>query len=199
MEIGLICGRHAIVYFQSKSRIAESHIVIAPSKHQVIVNPHSGRRERVFVNLEAVYPTPEEPGTELSFEELWAASRGWLDVSWEDESVVEESLPQDENNPDVDLLSQRVAEKLVVHHDVVMLDENGAIKDQARPVKPRKKKLMEVNETQISQLLLRSPTSPTLQFHPFLLQFANSYQSKQNSIRHPSRKSKRRSTHLSPP
>ncbi|KAK7753247.1 protein kinase [Diatrype stigma] len=146
----------------SKSRIAESHIVIAPSKHQVIVNPHSGRRERVFVNLEAVYPTPEEPGTELSFEELWAANRGWLDVSWEDESIVEESLPQDENSPDVDLLSQRVADKLVVHHDVVMLDENGAIKDQARSVKPRKKKLMEVNETQIIKAKLDSPSKPKI-------------------------------------
>ena len=121
----------------------------------MIINPHSGRRERVFVNLEAVYPTPEEPGTELSFEELWAASRGWLDVFWDDESIVEKSLPcdenSDENNPNVDLLSREVAEKLVVHHDVVMLDENGAIKNEARAARSKKKKVMEVNETQISQ------------------------------------------------
>lgn len=103
------------------------------------------------MNLEAVYPTPEEPGTELSFEELWAASRGWLDAIWEDESIIEENLASDENNPIVDLLSREVAKKLVVHHDVVMLDENGAIKNEARAAKPKKKKVMEVNETQISQ------------------------------------------------
>ena len=103
------------------------------------------------MNLEAVYPTPEDPGTELSFEELWAGSRGWLDVAWDDEPVVQEEQTQlDENNPNVDLLSRDVAEKLVVHQEAVLLDENGAVKDQARAAKPRKKKVMEVNETQIS-------------------------------------------------
>lgn len=139
------------MYFQSKSRIAESHIVIAPSKHQVIVNPHSGKRERVFVDLEAIYPTPEEPGTELSFEELWAANQGWLDVCWDDDSIVEEQEELTPRKPNVDLLGHRMAEKLVIHHDSVEFDENGAIKEQARPVKSKKKKMMEVNETQISK------------------------------------------------
>ena len=139
----------AIVYFQSLARIAESHIVIAPSKHQMIVNPVSGKRERIYVNLEAVYPTPEEPGTELSFEELWAANRGWLDANWDDESIVEDRQPPADEN--VDLLSKRVATKLVVHHDVVTLDENGAIQEPRKSSKPKKKKMAEVNETQISQ------------------------------------------------
>lgn len=116
----------------------------------MIVNPQSGKRERVFVNLEAIYPTPEEPGTELSFEELWAASRGWLDVCWEDESIIEEEIAN-EHPSEVDLLGKQVAEKLVIHHDMVELDENGAVKDQARPTKSKKKKVMEVNETQISK------------------------------------------------
>ncbi|CAJ2501994.1 Uu.00g048470.m01.CDS01 [Anthostomella pinea] len=145
----------------SLSRIAESHIVIAPSKHQVIINPASGKMERIFVNLEAVYPTPEEPGTELSFEELWAADRGWLDACWDEESLIEEQrAPTDENCPEVDLLSQRVAQKLVVHQDVVMLDENGALKEQSKPTKSKKKKLMEVNETQIIKAKLDSPSGP---------------------------------------
>ena len=104
--------------------------------------------------MEAIYPTPEVPGTELSFEELWAANQGWLDVAWDDESIAgaeDEQAPTDENNPNVDLLSRKVAEKLVVHQDALMLDENGAVKDQARAHKPRKKKVMEVNETQISE------------------------------------------------
>ncbi|KAI1780067.1 Mad3/BUB1 homology region 1-domain-containing protein [Hypoxylon cercidicola] len=147
----------------SLSRIAESHIVIAPSKHQVIVNPQSGKRERVFVNLEAIYPTPEEPGTELSFEELWAASQGWLDVCWEDD--VEEQVAI-ENPSEVDLLGQQVAEKLVIHHDMhhdmVELDENGAVKNHARPAKSKKKKVMEVNETQIIKAKLDSPSGPKI-------------------------------------
>lgn len=116
----------------------------------MIVNPVSGKRERIYVNLEAVYPSPEEPGTELSFEELWAANRGWLDANWDDESIVEDRQPPADEN--VDLLSQRVATKLVVHHDVVTLDENGAIQEPRKSSKPKKKKTAEVNETQISKL-----------------------------------------------
>ncbi|KAI5926760.1 Mad3/BUB1 homology region 1-domain-containing protein [Camillea tinctor] len=145
------------------ARIAESHIVIAPSKHQVIVNPQSGKRERIYVNLEAVYPTPEEPGTELSFEELWAASRGWLNVCWDNESVVDERhVPADENSPPVDLLSRKV-EKLRVHQDALMLDENGAIKEQPKSTKSKsRKKVMEVNETQIIKAKLDSPSGPKI-------------------------------------
>lgn len=144
------------MYIQSLSRIAESHIVIAPSKHQVVVNSQSGKRERIFVNLEAIYPTPEEPGTELSFEELWAANQGWLGVCWEDGSFIEEQQepPSRGQLSEVDLLSQQVAEKLVVHQDIVELDENGAIKDQPKPGKSKKKKVIEVNETQISRFNL---------------------------------------------
>lgn len=55
---------------------------IIPKKEQVTVNARSGRQERIFVNLEAVYPTPENMGTELSFEELRAVNRGWLNKQW---------------------------------------------------------------------------------------------------------------------
>ncbi|KAI1128906.1 Mad3/BUB1 homology region 1-domain-containing protein [Nemania abortiva] len=148
----------------SLARIAESHIVIAPSKHQVIVNPQNGKRERVYVNLEAVYPTPEEPGTELSFEELWAASRGWLDACWDDESLIDSQneIP-DENTPPVKVITRAVETKLVIHRDTVALDENGAFKDyQPKPTKGRKKKVMEVNETQIIKANLDSPSGPKI-------------------------------------
>ncbi|KAH6646381.1 Mad3/BUB1 homology region 1-domain-containing protein [Truncatella angustata] len=150
----------------SLARIAESHIVIAPSKHQVIINPANGKRERVFVNLEAVYPTPEEPGTELSFEEIWAATRGWLDCSWEEyeneENDHDNTLQPIDENVQMDMLNQKLATKLVVHHDVVELDENGAVKQQHKPSKPKKKKLMEVNETQIIKAKLDSPAKPKM-------------------------------------
>ena len=44
-----------------------------------------GRYERIYVNLEAMYPTPEIDGTEMCSEELMARERGYLDVQWEPE------------------------------------------------------------------------------------------------------------------
>lgn len=137
-----------------------------------------GRKERVFVDLREVYPTPDEPGTELSFEEIWARNRGWLNMTWPDD-VVEESPAPDENSfDDVDLLAEAVSEKLVVHHDVVRLDENGApifprenkadvimLDENGAPIFPhksksKKKKVIEVNETQIIKAKLDSPSGP---------------------------------------
>ena len=135
--------------------ISSSHIAIRHAQHQVTVNAR-GQKERVFVDLREVYPTPEEPGTELSFEEVWARKRGWLDKTWPDETVEDESMLRNENGDNsVDLLTAAVSEKLVVHQDVVMLDENGA------PIFPnkgksKKKKVIEVNETQISECSLSS-------------------------------------------
>ncbi len=154
MNIGLIRGCDRFLCMQSLDKtISSSHIAIRHAQHQVTVNAR-GQKERVFVDLREVYPTPEEPGTELSFEEIWAQKRGWLDRTWPDDTVEEEETLRDENDenrvPEVDLLAEAVSEKLVVHHDVVMLDENGA------PIfpnksKPKKKKALEVNETQISE------------------------------------------------
>lgn len=136
------------VLYQFKSQLSKSHITIAPSHYQVTVNPSNGKKERVFVDLQAVYPSPEVPGTELSFEEIWAANRGWLDQTWQDNELlhgkaaksVEDSAP---------ILPQREADKLVVRQDIITLDENGRIPDTHRT--GRKKKLAEVNETQISR------------------------------------------------
>lgn len=38
------------------------------------------------MNLEAVYPNDDDQGEEMSFEELRAKSRGWLDRDWAAES-----------------------------------------------------------------------------------------------------------------
>ncbi|KAF3009163.1 Mitotic spindle checkpoint component mad3 [Neopestalotiopsis sp. 37M] len=151
------------------ARIAESHIVIAPSKHQVIINPANGKRERVYINLEAIYPTPEEPGTELSFEEVWASRKGWLDCSWEDYETENNDLENEQEsilgNAQMNALNKKLATKLTVHHDVVELDENGALKQQQKPSKPKKKKMMEVNETQIIKAKLDSPPKPKMRKH----------------------------------
>ncbi|SPQ18708.1 2cbc621b-ae7c-45ac-b89c-d14323254524 [Thermothielavioides terrestris] len=139
--------------------LSQSHIPIHHAEVQVTVNPSNGKRERVFVDLRAVYPTPDEPGTELSFEEVWAARRGWLDREWEDEEL---PFFADENSVrDVNALADSMSQKLAIHHDVVRLDENGA------PIFPKegkskKKKVIEINETQIIKAKLDSPSGPKI-------------------------------------
>ena len=53
---------------------------------QQIVNPRTSKIERVFVNLAAVYPSHGERYGEMSFEELRATARGWLNRDWAAES-----------------------------------------------------------------------------------------------------------------
>ncbi|KAJ5088378.1 Mad3/BUB1 homology region 1 [Penicillium angulare] len=65
----------------------ESQALSAPEEipeHHVreAVNPRTGRRERVFVDLEAVYPDRKNPEHEISFEELRAMRRGWTSKNW---------------------------------------------------------------------------------------------------------------------
>ena len=114
-----------------------------------------GRTERIFVNLESVYPTPEEIGTELSFEELRAAHRGWLSKVWKPETrpASSESASQEntgESFVNVESLSRDVSENLVIANDPPVLDENGATKEPSREGKGRRMKIKEVNATQIS-------------------------------------------------
>lgn len=59
------------------------------SEGQEIRNPKTGKIERVFVNLEVVYPNPNDPNEEMSFEELRAQSRGWNRRDWAAERLPE--------------------------------------------------------------------------------------------------------------
>lgn len=125
------------------------------------MHPQTGKRERIFVDLATVYPTPDEPGTELSFEEVMAARRGWLDYSWEQEAVDISLIPEPVDLGElgeIEEISKGVGGKLTIHRDV---DENGiAMTPPRNPRAAKKKKLMEVNETQVSML------SPALVSHP---------------------------------
>ncbi|KAJ5139159.1 uncharacterized protein N7515_004007 [Penicillium bovifimosum] len=60
---------------QSKRELPQHHVREA-------VNPRTGRRERVFVDLESVYPDRTNPAHEMSFEELRAIKRGWMGKNW---------------------------------------------------------------------------------------------------------------------
>lgn len=121
------------------------------------MHPQTGKRERIFVDLATVYPTPEEAGTELSFEEVMAANRGWLDHTWEDESFDVSLVPDAVDVGDIDRIAKDVGSRLVIHRDTtsVPLDENGAPIQQSKPRGGKKKKAMEVNETQISEFFRR--------------------------------------------
>ncbi|CAM1507348.1 Fc.00g069890.m01.CDS01 [Cosmosporella sp. VM-42] len=193
--------------FRDASLSQIQNIVVVPSKHQISVHPQTGKKERVFVDLAAIYPTPEEQGTELSFEEIMAANRGWLDHSWDDETVDESFVPEpvapvDETgeisqgfgekllihqdsvgekmvihqDPAGDKLAihkdplgtklaihkDPVGGELVIHQDKVLYDENGAVIEPPLPRGGKKKKVIEVNETQIIKAKLDSPSRPKL-------------------------------------
>lgn len=130
-------------------------------------NPANGKKERVFVDLQVVYPSPEEPGTELSFEEVWAANRNWLNRSWENDEA-SDIAENNENSPPV--VARAASSKMII-----TLDENGCIPEQNREGRSKKKKVMEVNETQISTWVPEAIHIPE----------ANSQQSKQSWTRPP--------------
>jgi len=112
-----------------------------------------GRTERIHVNLEAIYPTPDIMGSELSLEELRAGHRGWLSKVWEPERQAEPFLDIFQDSTEerkVDNIIREVSEKLVIARDPVTLDENGVTKEPAREGRGRRMKIKEVNETQIS-------------------------------------------------
>ncbi|KAF4123339.1 checkpoint serine/threonine-protein kinase [Geosmithia morbida] len=146
--------------FRDPSLSQINNIVVVPSKNQSTVHPQTGKRERIFVDLATVYPTPDEPGTELSFEEVMATRRGWLDRSWEEEAVDINLVPEPAGLGEIEEISKGVGGKLTIHRDV---DENGvAMEPPKNPRAAKKKKLMEVNETQIIKAKLDSPSGPKL-------------------------------------
>jgi checkpoint serine/threonine-protein kinase len=125
---------------------------VLSSEYQVTFNPATGKKTRIHVDLATLYPTPDVPGTELSFEEVWLRNRGWMDTCWDDEPADENSLAQRaDTGHDMDALGWGMSEKLVVHQDPALFDENGAVKDSHKASKGKKMKLVEVNRTQISK------------------------------------------------
>ncbi|KAK5046672.1 hypothetical protein LTR84_007433 [Exophiala bonariae] len=69
---------------KNESRSTKSPSSNATSKDSrqtsTTVNPRTGRSEKVFVDIDAVYPA--NSNTEYSFEELRAISRGWFKRDW---------------------------------------------------------------------------------------------------------------------
>ncbi|KAK5198867.1 protein kinase [Exophiala xenobiotica] len=55
-----------------------------------VVNPRTGRTERVFVDVEAIYPSIDQ---EFSFEELRALARGWSQTNWRQQRLPATASP----------------------------------------------------------------------------------------------------------
>ncbi|MCJ1384312.1 hypothetical protein MMC17_007428 [Xylographa soralifera] len=150
---------------------------------QEVVNPRTGKAERVFVNLEAVYPNPNDSNEEYSFEELRAKHRGWLDKSW---SRKTEHMGQEEliKQPEELFDNVRLVEGVKTEEDAILtldIPEQLNIADEGtdqgqpematgedgsrddRSTRPRKKRIMEVRaEAQTIKTNLESPTGPKL-------------------------------------
>jgi len=139
---------------------------------QQTTNARTGKIERVFVDLEAIYPNDDDVNEEMSFEELRAKSRGWLSRDWAAESKqrIERQLhadamrqkASDTNNhrgnvAQVSQHSQSTQDSqtgLEIHDSPNIPLENTIALDQAQEGKigrPRKTKIREVKgETQTS-------------------------------------------------
>ena len=134
-----------------------------------MLNPRTGKVERVFVNLEAVYPNPNDPLEEYSFEELRARHRGWLDRDWQAAERTLRQQTQYEKAKEALLVKnepQSPEYVAIMHTDHRELDNEDdrtedilgdadTTKDAGREresFRPRKKKIMEVKgETQTSK------------------------------------------------
>ncbi|KAF2088408.1 hypothetical protein K490DRAFT_39763 [Saccharata proteae CBS 121410] len=76
-------GVEKLMIFKDKSQSQDCSETSNFREQQQTVNPRTGRVERVFVHLEAVYPDSEDfRSQEYCFEELRAKHRGWLDRDW---------------------------------------------------------------------------------------------------------------------
>lgn len=131
------------------------------SERQQIINPRTGKIERVFVNLEAVYPNPDDPNEEMSFEELRAKARGWLHREWPAEMKPKK---QDESPQQVDL-SESVEYKVSndrqhgLGHKVPEIGSNNTAEENhgLKNERPKKMKIREVRaeaQTSIGSYIL---------------------------------------------
>ncbi|KAL8941688.1 MAG: hypothetical protein Q9216_002101 [Gyalolechia sp. 2 TL-2023] len=147
------------------------------AEQQQTTNPRTGKIERVFVNLEAVYPNPHDPTQEFSFEELRATSRGWSARDWAAERkqarqirMLEREKQTRPSASDAQKSNVSVTEDsqqdLVSQYPSEQLSETAPVDDMTQGTKARKSrrtKVMEVKgETQTIKTNLASPTGPKL-------------------------------------
>lgn len=131
------------------------------SERQQITNSRTGKIERVFVSLEAVYPNPDDPNEEMSFEELRAKARGWLHKDW----AVRDS-PKKQNESQLQIEPQEPTQHMLVNHGELepsrklsdtQVDNISDGNDRLRIERPKKMIIREVKaEVQTSTYLIIS-------------------------------------------
>ncbi|KAI4254678.1 MAG: hypothetical protein LQ352_002952 [Teloschistes flavicans] len=147
------------------------------AEQQQITNLRTGRVERVFVNLEAVYPNPDRPSEEYSFEELRAQSRGWLDIDWAAVNKREErqtilsrrdersSSPLGVEDPNA-IIHVKRDEESITQDMTEQTVEPLPVDDMTQGTRARKSRRMKIvevkGETQTVKTNLQSPTGPKL-------------------------------------
>lgn len=153
-----------------------------------MVNSKTGKPERVFVNLEAVYPNSTDPSEEMSFDELRAIHRGWADKDWSEERIRPLKAISGNALRSQPMLSDAAVEKLSRDLEKkASLDENEASQQstpgesdhnqsQSQDAKPAKQKRMKIRE--VKQETQTSKTDPW-PFHKALLTFPSFAKSKQ--------------------
>lgn len=127
-----------------------------PTLPPPVVNSKTGKPERVFVNLEAVYPNSADPSVEMSFDELRAVHRGWADKNWREESRrASQSLPTHIGqsppnliNTAIDDLSRDLEKKASIVESEISQQSTpaGDCQSPSQEVKPGKQKRMKVRE-----------------------------------------------------
>lgn len=120
------------------------------------MNPRTGKIERVFVNLRAVYPNPDDPSEEMSIEELRAAARGWTDKTWVAESrdkAVEDSASQENDKWLCPAVISKPPEQPLIDiepsSDIQKISEvriENTIDDDIRPQKNGRTKKIKIRE-----------------------------------------------------
>ncbi|KAL9630081.1 MAG: hypothetical protein Q9164_006595, partial [Protoblastenia rupestris] len=145
---------------------------------QQITNPRTGKIERVFVNLEAVYPNHDDPHKEMSFEELRAKARGWLNRDWAAESKQRMAQEAQHNSaPDAEPLVAFEEENRCNDSQVISSQEEVQsspstqlettiavdINKEGKVNRTKKRRIKEIKgETQTIKTNLESPTGPKL-------------------------------------
>ncbi|KAI9886229.1 MAG: hypothetical protein M1823_001964 [Watsoniomyces obsoletus] len=163
-------GAGKMMIFKDENIVSNSNAEViprssAPSSSQVIKRA-TGKSERVFVDLDMLYPNPKDPTEEMSIEEVRAARRGWLNRCWSEEEMQEEVQPL-QSSPAIlatthgDAASERDHQSMQEPELAQPVIRAGS--QDPRPSRSRKMGIMEIKgETQTIKTNLDSPTKPKM-------------------------------------
>lgn len=153
------------------------------------INPRTGRRERVFVNLEAVYPDIRNPSHEISFEELRAMSRGWMGKNW---SSKKQPLKQISGNASNERSMEKLADKTPEQELPDQFNQKLALNDSQQSQSPsnqdenRKSKAGKSQKLKVREVKGETQTGMLIDdLGNYALLFLDADENSQNELRFP--------------